>query len=793
MAISKENVDGALAGLKVFEAVVDGIDPATGDVFIVSDLTEVNDPERVPAAYFGGISGVGTFMHPSPGDTAICTRVFPGGKGITQILRIVPKADRDPETVGAEPSGSTNAGTLGYPLKGLKSGDIRVYGTGGNRLELENGNRIGGGVFLGKKDGQGLHVVSNGRGNNAATMISDSISFVSDASRSSSKVIQRELPSENSKNTDIVPTNRLKTSIVNNGTRRGLYPGCEARNNAILGGVRNPGLTEYRFVVNEVAENEGFAGWDLEAQKLNSKYRSKLKGRSYEDSVSQRGSLHLSPHQIVEVVIGNVANRRGEVLDLNYNPVVIGSETGMPRGSDLQLLYEESRLKSRRGIGYHFQLSTNSLSGEIANSYDNFIFALDKEGALKVNIPATSNSGNVLYPAVADFYNEETGRVSSNYSFKRKYEKIPITLKNRNSGTIYPSDNETLAYSSVTDEGQRRYVGVRFSNDSNYFRGFSGTADEETEIRVNPTKYHNMYAAAELLIANTIKYISIPTDNAKCTGYLPGNPIGKTFELPIDDELGDFAEVPYMCTVRVDPGPPAINTGGGVIVAGREYVDDGNLPFSNDFSLAKGSGEITSSNVSNSGEPRLDPGGKSANISLEGSIEMSIGSDNEDKKSMLLDTAGAIVAWLGKDSNGRSLVLQTDGSALVNIGGANGDEFNKGSFDLRVNVNNKGFVGDEVSDSSASDYIISISENGLVIAGMNPGAPMVIRNEGNLSIESSTKLILSAQTVEMREGNRPARKSHKAPESADTPDAADLESVGRQISCLITELGKLTD
>lgn len=808
MSFGSENVDGAMSGFKVFEAEVKGVDPDTGDLFIASGLDEVNDPEKVPAAYFGGISGTGIFQHPEVGDSVLCTRVYPGGKGITQVLRVIPRMLRRRELVNSQPDENTNAGSLSYPTQGLENGDVRLYGKGGNKLTLEKGNQVGGGVFLGKSDGHGLYVTSGGRENNSTTVVSDSVAVVSCASRTYSRAVHRVPPGENDANTKIVKTNRLKTNIINGGKKRGSYPGKKASNNAVLGSVRNAGLAEYRFVANEIVENDGFEGWDKEDSKLKRRGRNRNKGRSFEDSVSPNGALHLSPNQLVEVVIGNVVNRRGESLDINYNPIIIGSERGTPSGEDVQILMEESRLKSRRGIGYHFQLSKNSLSSEFSNSYDNFIFAVDKEGALKVNVPATTNSGNIMYPTLADFYNEETGRVSSTYSFKRKYEKIPITLKDRESGggVVYPPQGEVEGSPSIfvdDDEVPRRYVGVRYSNDNNYFKGdgFSGTSNNETDIRVNPTKHHNMYAAAEMLIANTIVHVSIPTDNATCTGYLPGNPVGKAFEIPVEDTSGSFTEIPYMSTVRVKPQNPALNTGGGTIVAGRDRMEEDLSPFSNEFSLSKSGDEITSSNVSRTGEERLDPSGKSANVNLEGSLELSVGKDKVDEKSILLDTAGALVAWLGKTADdkdtgepGRSLILQTDGSALLNIGGTNGDTFNKGRFDLRVNVTDKGFVGESGGSNSAeSDYIISISEHGLVIAGMKKGAPMVIRNEGNLSLETPTKLILSANSIEMREGNRPARKSHKDPVSSDTPDAATLESVGEQITCLMTELSKLTD
>ena len=225
----------------------------------------------------------------------------------------------------------------------------------------------------------------------------------------------------------------------------------------------------------------------------------------------------------------------------------------------------------------------------------------------------------------------------------------------------------------------------------------------------------------------------------------------------------------------VAPGAPAINPGGRISVAGRKKRDYGT--YSNAFSTTTDEGVAKKERVDFGGIPTVSPAGRSANINTEGSIEMSIGSDEADKKSLVLDMAGSMVAWFGKDENGRSVIMQTDGSVLVNIGGSYGkgdgseyegagseanlsEVFNKGSLDIRVNVVDKGFVGSSPPKSPknknpmASDYLISISDKGLVIAGMHTGKPMIIRNDGNIHIESTNTLrLFASDKIEFREGN----------------------------------------
>jgi hypothetical protein len=790
--MSVESVKGQFSNFKIFEAVVVDVDTSNGNIHIVSSsLKEFEVSDVIPPVYYGGVSGSGMFQHPEVGDIVICARVYPGGKGITQALRVIPKASREADTIASVRSVRQKAGQTEYPIYGLKPGEVKLAGLGGSELYLMGEGERGSGIFLGNRNGDGLTIKKNSLTNTAVGITGDSIKLTTEAGRLVSRNIYRFLENDASSIAKISKNNKLVFDELDSGKRRGLFPGREASTTAILGGIRNPALSEYRLVVNEFSETDYFKGWDLEAEKRNLKEIDKFSDKFSLDSLSSENSLHLAPHQIVEVIIGNVANKRGEILDINYNPIILGDERGLPVGSDLSLVYEEARLKSKRGIGYHFQLSTNTLSTEVSNSLDNFIFSIDKEGALKANIPSTSDTGNIFYPSKAIFRNESSGRIDTDYLFERKTEKIPITLRDLESGIIYPSGEEVDA-SQSQDGVPIRYTGIRFSNDNNYFKGLEGTSEDPDSVRVNPTRHHNMYATAEMLIANTVKKISIPFQNAKCSGYIPGNSTAKAFERRASQKNGSFDVPNYMSSVVVDPGPPAMSTGGGVIVAGTDYTleEDAagnriNLQYTNDFSLSKSGSQISAENKDSTGEARLSPGGKSANISMEGSLELSVGADNSDRKSMLLDTAGSIVAWFGRDKNGRSMVMQTDGDVLLNVGGVNGDEFNKGRLDLRVNVNHKGFFGEEEADTHASDYVISISEDGLVIAGMNPGAPMVIRNDGDLNIESTSKLILSGQSVEIREGNRPSRKTHRSPESIDTPDAT-LDGVSKQIDCILS-------
>ena len=787
--MSSEKVRNKITNLKPFYAVVSKVNEKTGMCECVSSDDEVGHTFEVAPPAYGGTGGHGLYFHPFPGDTLLCMEVTRGGKGITQAIRIIPKSTcgEDTEVTNRSADGNIRAGTPEYPINGMKPGEVRLRGHGG-KINIDGIGDRGSGIFIGTVTGDGISIRENTAIDSATTIVGNSFKIANDATRISSRSVYRYGEGDQERLSKISINNKLDTQDIDGGKKKGLWSGAEASGSALLGGLRNPARSEYRFVANEFSETAYFSGWDIESEMKKEKRIKKYSSKKMIDSLSFEDPLHMAPHQLVEVIIGNVVNSRGEILDQNYNPIVLGDARGLPFGQVKDsLIYEEARLKGRRGIGYHFQLSTTNYSYDIDNSKDNFIFSIDKEGVLRTNIPASSGTGNVIYPSYASFYSDITRKIQTEYRFNaEKEEKIPVTLRFIDTSSTGKEEAATdiAVLPSVPyladNEVPTRYKGVRFSNENNYFKGVSNTTDDPESVRINPTLHHNMYAAAEMLIANKISSINSDLENTGFTGFVSSDPSRRHFEIKGNPTSS-------MVTVTVSPGDPAIGTGGGTIVAGKDLEDQ--AKFANSFILDEtedGISAVIKDRIS--GEERSNAGGKSANINLEGSLELSIGKDNYDNKSILLDTAGGMVAWFGADAKNRSVIMQTDGDVLMNIGGHNGNSFNKGRFDLRVNVTDKGWVGEELAPDpdrkiGDSDFIISISENGLVIAGMKSGAPMVIRNSDDIIIESSNKLVLSGTRVVVREGAMPERPTYMSAVSADTPGASP-EGVASKISNL---------
>jgi hypothetical protein len=781
---------GQLETLVPFQATVVEVFP-DGRVKVI--VGGDDDPKIIPPPYYGGVRDSGTFMHPDIGDTLLCVRVHPGSKGVIQAVAVL--AAEGKEKRYTENDETVPVGVSPYPR--INQGDVKILSNGGSELFLK-GEPGDSEINLVTSERSGIFVSSGLT--SAITQVSNMSQTITSGSRLISGSVIRD---SSGGQVDVSVGHDIECYSKISGDIRGAYDGAEAQDLSFLGSPRNPCISEYRLVINEFSEESAFTGWDEEAASAMSSDKKAFQASTHRAAIDPRTALSLAPHQLVEVIAGNVINSRGETLDINYGTVEIGDSDGIQIIKDIN--YESDRLISRRGIGYHFQLSTNSKSAETSDDINNFVYAIDKQGLMKISIPKGSGVGNVLFPTAARF-GHASGGVFTEPAAHSIEETIPVTLRNKKGDVILPQIPPGQEMSAAST----RNTGIRFTNNSGYFQNFINLSDGggSKQVRVNFTTHHNMYAAAEMLIANTIHKVLVPAKGTECPGVVLGTSVGEPFERYLGnlDEKGNLKdnELKHMSTVAVLPGAPAIYPGGGTIVAGASSLSQKggrNQPYTNSFTITGTAGEFSATNSDQGGTGQKSPGGKSANINFEGAVDVSVGRDDYDQKSLVLDTAGSVIAWFGRDKNGRSLVVQTDGAVAVNVGGRGLSDgipsWKEGRLDIRVNVTDKGTVSKQESHITdggdhASDYIISISKNGLVIAGMCPGNSMIIRNDGPLSLESTSKLSLVAQAVEVKEGNKGPRKTHKAPTADDQPPLQP-EGVADKIVCITDVLSKMTE
>lgn len=525
----------------------------------------------------------------------------------------------------------------------------------------------------------------------------------------------------------------------------GEYGGQEESIPGLLLEYKNKPVVYSRSVFNHAPNN--WQGFDLEFSKIsdlsdsisdNSKNAKNQKARS-----NFSYNLDLASNQIGEVIWGNVFDMDGYILDSNYNKI----QNITPTSLDSYLTHQTLRSRS---IAYHFQVSTSATSDLKYDVDSNFIASINKEGFLYLNVPSTSENG--VIPTVNDVSFSDNpfakSRIVSNLT-DATLEPIPI-VNNYNIFSQYKDSaqrSQTISLSSSIPKKESLSSNLR-PQGVGVFSIDSKNVNPSGKNRVNLTKYHNMYAACESLFANKVVQVNIPSNMSSDCGLQQSYSANKSFEFPAGERVGggDSGFPSYMSTVSVKPSNPAIQTGGGVSVCGIPESELGHNPLTNDFSFK--SGKI----VKPKGTTAF--GNVSASLNFEGAIYSNIGSDLHDGKSIMMDCAGSMLFWLGKDKEGRSAMLQTDGAVAINIGGQSGEAFNEGRLDIRVNVNQKGTSEERLKglESANGDYVISISKAGLVIAGMNK-APMIIRNSGDLCLESTNdiKLIAGGSIIKKEE------------------------------------------
>jgi hypothetical protein len=750
---------------QIFEAIVVAIDYNSGTCSLspISANTESTITD-VPLPHFAGNGNAGLFYGINVGTRVIAMFTSGSSRDITVIAGLIPKPNLYQGNFNQRKSFDTPSGTMAYP--DIKSGQLILRGDQGSEVVLDNNGDVifhtvnGGGLYLKRNQARSSLVLAT----EDLVNYSNAFKVISGSVRRMSGTKRNLFPAPDLTQTPLF----VDPNYSNRTVPYGFFPGSRPLRRSYQNKKRNPEISEYRMVINEFSTDYMFTGFDNEVDRAANNIDMYDNVETYKRNREQGNTLHLAEHELIEIIGGNVVDINGNILDLNYRPISYGGESNKVPNEQLDINYDRARRISRRGIGYHFQVSTNTRSFDLSQTKTNFVFDVDKEGLLKVNIPASSDTGNIPFSSNANFISNNDS-VDVSFLNPTTIEPVPVTLRDENGQIVFPSkDAQGITH---------RKTGIRYSNgeETPYFPTPNDTT--VSEVRVNTTKYHNMYAAAERLIANTIRIINIPQKFVDESGFPEGISTSKPFEVPIpaslnSDETTDLdafrsilekgkSDFPtYMSVIAIEPGPSAIYSGGGqsgngigTLIAGKLYIDENaNPPYSNSFN-SEVKGDEVSAQIADGDEEAKPVGGKSVHMNLEGSIEASIGSDNFDKKSIVLDTAGSIIAWLGKDRNNRSAVVQTDGDFLLNVGGSysgTGTEdrqMNKGRFELRVNVVDKKFVTTKfVNDTTErggnpgaeSDFIISISENGLVIAGMKKEAPMIFRNDGPILIESAS-------------------------------------------------------
>jgi hypothetical protein len=441
--------------------------------------------------------------------------------------------------------------------------------------------------------------------------------------------------------------------------------------------TRNPALTEsrsmhYEFVnsfnyTNDKDEARVYGGEDVSGP------------LPYQRKKSRTDTLSLSldhPNYLTESVIGTVVDLYGNILDINKSILpsgIIDSLSFRKSEEDNDKVFLKLREQQRKSIAYHFELNARKAgledglpnynkTDDYARSRSRLNVDIDKEGQFKINIPSSSETGNV-----------------------------PLLVRTENFSNLKGAEN---------DDNRGSFIRNATNNTDVFLEAFG--------------------KGVVSLVSNeeSLKSYAAPTD--RLTGDVIK--LGTAFH-----EISDVLFLHKYAT--------PYKTNGGYADSLLNKVD----PVT----------DVVSSEIVVSGSG-ANAGGRSGTLSLDGFLSLSIGANTVDRQSLWLDTAGGIVASVGRDRFNRSISASLDGDMFIEIGGST--ITNDSRF---VSLNNS-TLRDGVVDirilNSGSFHTIRIDKEGIKI---HTPQRIDIVSEGEMRFKSvNSNMYFDAENIYMY-GNNP--------------------------------------
>jgi hypothetical protein len=313
------------------------------------------------------------------------------------------------------------------------------------------------------------------------------------------------------------------------------------------------------------------------------------------------------PNHLSESILGTVVDIYGNIVDLNRNIVTSGSSISFTTNEENQsTTFIKLRELARKGLAYHWELNArkdlNNQLPDVNNFTDyardrsRLFVDVDKEGQFKINVPCSSERGNIGLLARYENYSAVLGA---------KDGKDPrLFVKNVNKQDV------------LLDAFGKGVVSLNTASDE-----IPKPIDRKTNSVIKlGTAFHNV--EQDSLVLHKRKN--------PISGF-PGSYLNK-------------------------------------ITPVTEVVD----------------GYVTSFGAN------ANAGGRSGTISLDGSLNVSVGANTSDRQSLWLDMAGGMVVNIGRDKRNVSSAITMDGDCLVQIGGPTITDDTR--FNKQVNSNRDGVL-----------------------------------------------------------------------------------------------------
>lgn len=231
-------------------------------------------------------------------------------------------------------------------------------------------------------------------------------------------------------------------------------------------GVRNLPLTETREIIYEFSPGTLFENDDIESGIQSGENQVKSSGRKRQDVRTDTLSLNLSAQNfLIERTVGTVVDIFGNILNLNRDILPSGQldTLSLRRADNRETAYANLQEQQRKSIAYHFELNARKPStpkvsdtSDYARNRSRLFLDIDKEGQFKLNVPMSSEVGNVglltRYENYSVLKADEESREDFN-DFVRNVDNKDVFAEEFGRGSVDLSSNseEFQAFASPTD------------------------------------------------------------------------------------------------------------------------------------------------------------------------------------------------------------------------------------------------------------------------------------------------------------------------------------------------------
>ena len=250
-----------------------------------------------------------------------------------------------------------------------------------------------------------------------------------------------------------------------------------------FGFVKNPPLVENREVVYEFANSYRFTTDQDEGNRY-----SEPKSVKTQLDISRRqmrsDALSLSleyPNHLIEIIKGTSVDAFGNILDLNRNPISVGKndKTSLRKNTDKKDAFARIRALERKSIAFHWEINARKgeekIDGKVLSEITSlsppdpkdttnygrnrsrFFVDIDKEGQFKINVPASSETGNIPLLTRYENYSVVLGR--SNTSGGKETDPNEFA-RNEKKQEIFVNDFANTSLISVVSDEEDADAGV---------------------------------------------------------------------------------------------------------------------------------------------------------------------------------------------------------------------------------------------------------------------------------------------------------------------------------------------